>query len=158
MPVLFQQQAGNGALTPELVRALLAADDDVRFKKAGLEAVAALDAKATQDAEEAAEVEKTEASDSEDFISGQLDAPINLGEADLAQEVCEDAYGDLDEQERQFRIAENDEEGIATAEEAAREAEEMRTHFGGGETGSGTAEEEGYGTEAESEKVGTCSS
>ena len=158
MPVLFQQQAGNGALTPELVRASLAAADDVRFKKAGLEAVAALDAKATQDAEEAAEAEKKEAPDSEEFIAGQLDAPPDLGEPDLAQEVWEDAYGDLDEQERQFRIAEEDEEGIATAEEAAREAEEMRTHFGGGETGSGTAEEEGSGTEAESEQVGTCSS
>ena len=142
MPVLFQQQAGNGALTPELVRASLAAADDVRFKKAGLEAVAALDAKATQDAEEAAEVEKTEATDSEDFISAQLAAPINLGEPDLAQEVFEDAYS-LEEQERQCRIAAEDEEGIATAEEAARFAEVLSDL---------------YGTEAESDKVGTCSS
>ena len=157
MPVLFQQQAGGGVLTAELVRASLEANDVVRCKRVALEAVAALEAKATQEAAEAAEAEKKEASDSEEFISGQLDAPINLGEPDLAQEVCEDAYS-LEEQERQCRIAEEDEEGIATAEEAAREAEEMRTHFGGGETGSGTAEEEGSGTEAESEQVGTCSS
>ena len=158
MPVLFQQQAGGGVLTAELVRASLEANDVARCKRVALEAVAALEAKATQEAAEAAEAEKKEASDSEEFISGQLDALPNLGEPDLAQEVWEDAYGDLDEQERQFRIAEDDEEGIQTAEEAAREAEEMRTHFGGGETGSGTAEEEGSGTEAESEQVGTCSS
>ena len=157
MPVLFQQQAGGDVLTADVVRASLEANDVVRCKRVALEAVAALDAKATQDAEEAAEVEKTEATDSEDFISAQLAAPVNLGEPDLAQEVCEDAYS-LEEQERQCRIAEEDEEGIATAEEAAREAEEMMIHFRGGETGSGTAEEEGSGTEAESEQVGTCSS
>ena len=143
MPVLFQQQAGSDALTPELVRASLAADDDVRFKKAGLEAVAALDAKATQDAEEAAEVEKTEAiDDSEDFLSAHLAAPVTPGEPDLAQQVFEDVYS-LEEQERQGRMAAEDEEGIATAEEAARFAEDVS---------------DGYGTEAESDKVGTCSS
>ena len=157
MPVLFQQQAGGDVLTADLVRASLEANDVVRCKRVALEAVAALEAKATQEAAEAAEAEKKEASDSEEFISGQLDALPNLGEPDLAQEVFEDAYS-LEEQERQCRIAAEDEEGIATAEEAAREAEEMRTHFGGGETGSGTAEEEGSGTEAESEQVGTCSS
>ena len=168
MPVLFQQQAGGDVLTADQVRASLEANDVVRCKRVALEAAAALEAKATQEAAEAAEAEKKEAPDSEAFIAGQLDAPPDLGEQDQAQEVCEDAYGDLEEQERQFQIAEDDAEGIQTADEAADEADEgiqaaeaaeMMTHFGGGETGSGTAEEEeGSGTEAESEQVGTCSS
>ena len=165
MPVLFQQQqAGGDVLTADEVRASLVATDVVRCKRISLEAAAALEEKATQEAViAAAEAEEAaaarEAPDTEAFVSGQLEAPPEPHEQDLAPEVRDDPYDDFDEQARQFQIAEDDEEGIRAAEEAAREAEEMRFHFGEGETGSGTAEEEkGSGTEAESEQVGTCSS
>ena len=144
MPVLFQQQAGNAALTLELVRALLAADDEVRFKKAGLEAAAALDAKAALDAEEAAEVEKTEATDdSEGFLSAHLAAPVTPAEPDLVAPVTPD--DSAEEQEGQGRMAAEEaeeEEGIASAE-VDRFAESLSDM---------------YGTEAESDQVGTSSS
>jgi hypothetical protein len=164
MPVLFQQQqAGGDVLTADEVRASLVATDVVRCKRISLEAAAALEEKATQEAViAAAEAEEAaaarEAPDTEAFVSGQLEAPPEPHEQDLAPEVRDDPYDDFDEQARQFQIAEDDEEGIRAADEAAREAEEMRFHFGEGETGSGTAEEEGSGTEAEADKVGTCSS
>ena len=142
MPVLFQQQAGNDALKPELVRALLANDDEVRFKKAGLEAAVALDAKAALDAEEAAEVGKTEAADDGGgFLSAHLAAPVTPAEIDLVAPVTPD--DSAEEQEGQGRMAAEEEEGIASAEEAARFAESLSDL---------------YGTEAESDKVGTCSS
>ena len=145
MPVLFQQQAGNAALKPELVRALLANDDEVRFKKAGLEAAVALDAKAALDAEEAAEVGKTEAADDGGgFLSAHLAAPVTPAEPDLVAPVTPD--DSLEEQEGRGRMAAEEaegEEGISSAEMAVRFAESLSDL---------------YGTEAESDKVGTCSS
>ena len=145
MPVLFQQQAGNAALKPELVRALLATDDEVRFKKAGLEAAAALDAKAALDAEEAAEVGKTEAADDGGgFLSAHLAAPVTPAALDLVAPVTPD--DSAEEQEGQGRMAaeeaEAEEGGIASAE-VARFGEELCNM---------------YDTEAESDQVGTSSS
>ena len=142
MPVSFQQQAGYEALQPEFVRAELANDDEVQFKKAGLEAAAALDAKAALDLEEAAEGGTTEAADDGGgFLSAHLAAPVTPAEPDLLAPVTPD--DSLEEQEGQGRMAAEEEEGIASAEEAVRFAESLSDL---------------YGTEAESDKVGTCSS
>ena len=144
MPVSFQQQAGYEALQPEFVRAELANDDEVQFKKAGLEAADALDAKAALDLEEAAEVGTTEAADDGGgFLSAHLAAPVTPAALDLVAPVTPD--DSAEEQEGQCRMAAEEaeeEEGIASAE-VDRFAEGMSNM---------------YGTEAESDQVGTSSS
>ena len=145
MPVSFQQQAGYEALPPEYVRAELANDDEVQFKKAGLEAADAVEAKAALDLEEAAEVGTTEAADDGGgFLSAHLAAPVTPAALDLVAPVTPD--DSAEEQEGQGRMA---------AEEAEAE-----------EGGIASAEVDGfgedlcnmYGTEAESDQVGTSSS
>ncbi len=117
----------------------------MRFKKAGLEAVAALDAKAAQDAEDAAEVEKTEATDdSEDFLSAHLAAPVTPAPLDKVAPVTPD--DSAEEQEEQIRMAAEEakaEEGGMASAEVARFGEELWNM---------------YDTEAESDQVGTSSS
>ena len=145
MPVSFQQQAGYEALPPEYVRAELANDDEVQFKKAGLEAADAVEAKAALDLEEAAEVGTTEAADDGGgSLSAHLAAPVTPAEPDLVAPVTPD--DSLEEQEGQGRMAaeeaEAEEGGIASAE-VDRFGEDLCNM---------------YGTEAESDQVGTSSS
>ena len=157
MPVSFQQQAGYEALPPEYVRAELANLDEVQFKKAGLEEVAALDAKATAeyedaveakaalDLEEAAEVGTTEAADDGGgFLSAHLVAPVTPAALDLVAPVTPD--DSAEEQEGQGRMAAEEakaEEGGIASAEVDRFAEGLSDM---------------YGTEAESDQVGTSSS
>ena len=155
MPVSFQQQAGNDALQPEFVRAELANLDEVQFKKAGLEEVAAFDAKAKAeyeaavaakaalDLEEAAEVGTTEAADDGGGSrSAYLAAPVTPAALDKVAPVTPD--DSAEEQEEQIRMAAEEakaeEGGMA---EVARWGEELCNM---------------YDTEAESDQVGTSSS
>ena len=144
MPVSFQQQAGYEALPPEYVRAELANDDEVQFKRAGLEAADAVEAKAALDLEEAAEVGTTEAADDGGgSLSAHLAAPVTPAALDLVAPVTPD--DSAEEQEGQGRMAAEEaeeEEGIASAE-VDRFAEGLSNM---------------YGTEAESDQVGTSSS
>ena len=155
MPVSFQQQAGYEALQPEFVRAELANDDEVQFKKAGLEEVAALKATAEYEDAVAAKAEMpsyddalvgtTEAADDGGGSrSAYLAAPVTPAALDKVAPVTPD--DSAEEQEGQGRMA---------AEEAEAE-----------EGGIASAEVDGfgedlcnmYGTEAESDQVGTSSS
>jgi hypothetical protein len=145
MPVSFQQQAGYEALPPEYVRAELANDDEVQFKKAGLEAADAVEAKAALDLEEAAEVGTTEAADDGGgSLSAYLAAPVTPAALDKDAPVTPD--DSAEEQEGQGRMAaeeaEAEEGGMASAE-VARFGEDLRNM---------------YDTEAESDQVGTSSS
>ena len=145
MPVSFQQQAGYEALPPEYVRAELANDDEVQFKKAGLEAADAVEAKAALDLEEAAEVGTTEAADDGGgSLSAHLAAPVTPAALDLVAPVTPD--DSAEEQEGQGRMAaeeaEAEEGGIASAE-VDRFGKDLCNM---------------YGTEAESDQVGTSSS
>ena len=155
MPVSFQQQAGYEALPPEYVRAELADLDEVQFKKAGLEEVAALKAtaeyedavaaKAALDLEEAAEVGTTEAADDGGGSrSAYLAAPVTPAALGKVAPVTPD--DSAEEQEGQGRMAaeeaEAEEGGMASAE-VARFGEDLCNM---------------YDTEAESDQVGTSSS
>ena len=155
MPVSFQQQAGYVELPAEYVRAELAKLDEVQFKKAGLEEVAAL--KATAEYEDAVAA-KAEMPSYDDALVGTTEAADDGGgsrSAYLAEPVTPAALDKVapftpddsaEEQEEQIRMAAEEamaEEGGMASADVARFGEELGSM---------------HDTEAESDQVGTSSS